>query len=1100
MKRLFTFFFALLSACTFSAYADVVEGTCGDNLTWTLNTEASTLVIDGTGAMADYYSSSPWYAYRAYIKSVTLPDGLTSIGNYAFDGCSSLTSITIPNSVTSIGDDAFYNCSGLTSITIPNSVTSIGNNAFEYCESLTSITIPNSVTSIGKRAFYYCRSLTSVTLGNSVTSIGDRAFGSCSSLTSIVVEQANSTYDSRNNCNAIIETATNTLIAGCQNTTIPNNVTSIGNYAFDGCSSLTSVTIPNSVTSIGDRAFSGIYSIYMQSSTPAALNGTLGNNPLIYIPDNTKSAYETAWGSNYRFVNNETSLSLHVETPGTLADLIFESGIRHIHVTKLTLSGTLNEDDFEYMYDGMTSLGDLDVSEITNTSGIYFKDASKLVKVILPKNLSSISYQAFYGCRSLTSITIPNSVTSIGNNAFDYCYGLTSITLGNSVTSLGNYAFDRCGSLTSIIIPNSVTSIGNNAFYDCYGLKSVTLGNSVTSIGNEAFRYCSVLTSVTIPESVTSIGNNAFANCSKLTSIHCLGDIPPTANDLGADTKTCTLIVPKKAYNKYFMHAYWGQFLNIETEKLTVLSNNDDWGTATWTGSYFDNQPVILTATPNEGYKFVQWQDGNTDNPRTVTVTDKVTYTATFAPSNDNQCGENLFWKYDHENHTLSITGTGDMFDYGQTSTPWDDYTNLIQHISLPEGITSIGRFAFMGCSALQDVNFPTTLTDIGEGAFMDCSMLTAADLNNGLVNLGDAVFMNCKSLINITVPEGVASIGYSTFYRCSNLKELSIPTTIDSIWVENAIYEIENVEDFEYGCYLIWGCTKLEKLVAPTFVFNVPDDDVWSEAINGELPQKSLTTLSLHSGRISEFAFDIINLNKETLQTIDLSAATRNELPEEMFYGYRHIEHLALPSDLEYIPYMAVAECLHLQSVSIPASVKWIDERAFENCRLLSEVKFAAEGALNEIGNWAFYNCHKLQEVNIPDGVTTIGEGAFYGCTYLKDLTLPASMLRIADNGFAHCSKLSEITVNAVEPPMVDSKTFENVDRSIPVYVPDGTGVKYRAAAVWQEFDIRDKADSPTAVENINSTTTQVQKIIRNGQLIILRDGKTYNAMGQEL
>ena len=182
MKRIFTFFFALLSACTFSAYAAVVDGTCGTSLTWTLNTEDSTLVISGTGVMKNYnnYSSfAPWYDYKIYIKYVTFEDGLTSIGKFAFYSCESLTSVTIPNSVTSIGKDAFAFCSSLTSVTIPNSVTSIGESAFHSCDGLTSVTIPNSVTSIGNRAFSSCYGLTSVTIGNSVTSIGNQAFDYC---------------------------------------------------------------------------------------------------------------------------------------------------------------------------------------------------------------------------------------------------------------------------------------------------------------------------------------------------------------------------------------------------------------------------------------------------------------------------------------------------------------------------------------------------------------------------------------------------------------------------------------------------------------------------------------------------------------------------------------------------------------------------------------------------------------------------------------------------------------------------------------------------------------------------------------------------------
>ena len=256
------------------------------------------------------------------LTSVTIGNSVKSIGREAFRNCQSLTSVMLPDSVTSIGDDAFELCSGLTSVTIPNSVTSIGEGAFAGCSGLTSVTIPNSVTSIGKAAFGACSGLTSVTIPNSVTRIGTGPFSGCSGLTSIVVENENMVYDSRNNCNAIINTATNTLIAGCKNTIIPNSVTSIGRSAFSGCSGLTSVTIPgsvtsieygafayctgltsvtipNSVTSIGDEAFyecTGLTSVTIEAETPPTLGGNafVGDDCPIIVPCNAVNTYKSA--------------------------------------------------------------------------------------------------------------------------------------------------------------------------------------------------------------------------------------------------------------------------------------------------------------------------------------------------------------------------------------------------------------------------------------------------------------------------------------------------------------------------------------------------------------------------------------------------------------------------------------------------------------------------------------------------------------------------------------------------------------------------------------------------------------------------------------
>jgi len=520
------------------------------------------------------------YAFSScsQLTSITIPNSVTSIGNYAFSSCSQLTSITIPNSVTSIGDYAFSSCYQLTSITIPNSVISIGDYAFNFCKKLTSITIPNSVISIGDYAFSYCNKLTSITIPNSVISIGNHAFSNCDNLTSITIPNSvtrlgylgnfdhptefvfeeespykiedgilfgkNGTeiiqyFDKKlaepytipnsvtsigdyafNNCNLtsiIIPNSVTSIGNGafgrCVNLTsitIPNSVTSIGDNAFIACGKLTSVTIPNSVTSIGSRAFDNCNeSLSITIPNSVIKLGYLGQN--VYqenvIFQDGNSAYKIVDGALLSKDGTEIIQYLGRRT-------IQEHELGSCNYTLPSTVKRIHNQAFSGRY--LTSL--TVPNSITNIGDSTFIN-SQIVSITLPETITSIGDYAFYGCSQLTSIKIPESVTSIGDEAFTLCHKLASITIPNSVTSIGNGAFNYCENLASITLPETITSIGDATFKTCNKLTSITIPESVTSIGDEAFLHCYNLTSITIPESVKRIGGNAFYGCSALTSI-----------------------------------------------------------------------------------------------------------------------------------------------------------------------------------------------------------------------------------------------------------------------------------------------------------------------------------------------------------------------------------------------------------------------------------------------------------------------------------------------------------------------------------------------------------------------------------------------------
>ena len=550
--------------------AEEKSGSCGDNVTWTLDAEG-TLTISGTGATNNYSIVGSPFNGKTEIKKVVINSGVTSIGSALFFDCSNLTNITIPNSVTSIGESAFWGCTSLIKITIPNSVTSIGSYAFYECTSLTKITIPNSVTFIGQDAFCACTSLASITIPDSVISIEFGTFDGCTSLTNI---------------------------------TIPNSVTSIGDFTFNYCTSLTNITLPDSVTSIGNKAFVGckkLSSITIKKS----------------LYEQCKDAFTNISSDRFHFYD------------GTCGDNVFwtldDEGTLTIFGTGATKDYNGND---RSPFDHKTDIKKVVINNgVTSIGYCLFLYCSNLTEVSIPNSVTSIGGGAFYQCPSLKNITLPNSVTSIGTDAFGYCTSLTSITIPNNVTSIGNFTFEYCTNLTNITISNSVTSIGTDAFGYCTSLTSVTIPDSVTSIGDYAFEYCTDLTSITIPNSVTSIGIGVFLKCSSLTSI----TIPKSVTSIGPSAFSNCSNLASIAIKKSLYEKCKNAFLNISSDKIHFYYNlkytTDGNGSVTGPSDTFDSSAETLTMSPGTDYATdkVTWSDGSSEPVELKAVNGKYT-------------------------------------------------------------------------------------------------------------------------------------------------------------------------------------------------------------------------------------------------------------------------------------------------------------------------------------------------------------------------------------------------------------------------------------------------------------------------------------------
>lgn len=653
---------------------------------------------------------------------------------------------------------------------------------------------------------------------------------------------------------------------------------------------------------------------------------------------------------------------------------------------------------------------------------------------------SEVSVAYNYDYSSITGeLIIPSTVT----------HGECTYT----VTGINQLAFSNCSEITSVSIPSSMITIGwetfigtafyndpsnwvDNALYvdncliavkpELAGACEIAEGTRV--IGEGAFYKCSSLTSVTIPSSVISIGYGAFIDCSSLSSV----SIPSSVKYVGGNVFDGTALY-NDASNWVDNVLYVDNCLINAKRDLSGAYNIAE-GTRVIAEQAFSYTSLTSVTVPSSVVNIGPRAFASTDN-----LTDIQVESGNTAYLSENGILHNadktvlLCYPEGKKDRTLTIPASLRCFGYDAFDN--NSYLDTI-------GWNAVNFLDFTGTSDSPEWRYVSMLV-FGEG-----------------VEHIPAYLCNkfSSSLCSLTIPSTVTSVGQDAFAGCGNL----------------TVYK--NYSQLQLPDFLITSSPNLKELVSPIEGFFF----LRLEALSSITGLKSLTVHSLEKfdNRMYDRVLSFANLQQNTLTYIDIESLSPYDdiyISDKCFLDFTLLETAKLPNKLERIGYRAFENCRMLQEITIPASVTEIDDSAFDNCRSLSAVHFggsteeqaddpaASQCALQRIGNWAFYNCHQLQELNIPEGVTEIGNAAFYGCSYLEDLVLPSSLQTIGDNCFSLCSKLGRIIVNAAVPPVIEAKTFYEVNRSIPVYVPKGSLEAYKADAYWSEFRLLD--DDPATV-----------------------------------
>ncbi len=1003
---------------------------------------------------------------------------LQIIGKGAFQNCTALTDVVFTQEVDKIGESAFEGCGNLSRITFNSSLGSIERKAFKDCAVLSVVALPKALQYIGAGAFNGCNALTEITLpfigsglGNEkrfayifnnsaeahllpaslvkINLIGDvdipvEAFKDCTSIQTVVLLGKTSNVGARSfmNCIALKEVVFSDALTtigveafcGCtqlNSVTIKNGLLGISNGAFRSCQALTSISLPNSVQWIEKSAFEDCGAL-TEISLPFVGNG-MGDTSFssifgYYVPSSLLKVTLTG--------NQNVPQSAFAQC-ANLKTVVMTGGMKAICANA---------------FENCTNLQSITFPEgLTSIEPNAFYGCTDLTSVTFPESLSSIDEYAFYNAQSLTKLYVPDSVTRIGREAFGGCYNLKEISLpftGNGqdnhelyypfgydgynlpqsltkVTLRGDddvaeYAFNNCYTLQEIVLDGEVQSIGMHAFSGCTSLKKMTMPDTVKTISEYAFLDCSGITELHLSAELTAIERYAFQNCNQLRRVN----LPAGLTSIGDGA---------------FSFCY-----RLQSVSLPTLQSCG-WAIFEYCYNLYEIQNlsgVELLYEPFYSYAGSEFFNHYTDIGEPMPKVEVNGYT--FSLANADTANEQWYLTaYPAEAKDLSLP-TG--FNYkGEWIQNYKIPENLfradsvVESVYLPAAVQTLGTRAMQGCYNLQRVNAENAaVTEIPNGCFSECYRLAEISLPQGLTTIKDYAFYYCQELRKILLPStltNIESASYGNGYAFDYCRKLYMVVNESALNIQKGSDEYGGVA--RYACVVDSDASAFSEFTVGDFKFMRYKDTYYLTDYIGEESATELFIGSFyHEGkaltdvRIAPYAFEynwalrkltlgsgVTEVCREAfyhtqLQSVDMSNSNVHTIGEKAFEGSSnqqecYLTELLLPTSLRTIEKNAFAYN-KLQKVIFPKSLEKIGENAFYENSKLQEISFAEN--LREIGAYAFYNCD-LRKVVFPESVECIGEGAFKYNNQLEEVTLSYWLSEIGAYAFEYCN-LQKLTL----------------------------------------------------------------------------------------